>query len=83
MLGSWQPVEFIKFESGKMILQFLDDTHMEMEKRPSSDIRIKSRKATLSDCHCFLQPGVDICVLSNFECNDDDDSDQCITYPVS
>ncbi|KAJ1410654.1 hypothetical protein SESBI_21822 [Sesbania bispinosa] len=65
-----------------MILQFLDDTRMEMEKRPSSDIRIKSRKATLSDCHYFLQPGVDICVLSNFECNDDDDSDHCFTHPV-
>ncbi|KAJ1422682.1 hypothetical protein SESBI_12873 [Sesbania bispinosa] len=65
-----------------MILQFLDDTHLEMEKIPPSGIRIKSRKATLSDCHCFLRPGVDICVLSNSECNDDDDSDQCIIYPV-
>jgi hypothetical protein len=32
----------------------------------SSDIRIKSRKATSSDCSNFLRPGIDISMLLGY-----------------
>ncbi|GFS33583.1 chromatin remodeling 38 [Actinidia rufa] len=34
------------------------------ENVPMANLRIRSRKATLSDCTCFLRPGLDVCVLS-------------------
>lgn len=45
-----------------------------------SDMRIKSRKASLSDCTSFLRQGIDVCVLSTFQ---SDDSDQLKSNPVS
>lgn len=45
-------------------MHFVDKHYMTMEKGPLSDIRIRSREATLSDCSRFLRPGIDICVLS-------------------
>jgi DNA repair and recombination protein RAD54 and RAD54-like protein len=57
-------VEFIKVKSGSMSIHFTDNHHMVMDKGALSDIRIRSRKATVSDCSCFLRPGIDICVLS-------------------
>ncbi|XP_061351761.1 SNF2 domain-containing protein CLASSY 1-like [Gastrolobium bilobum] len=73
IFGSWQAVELLKIESGTMTMHFLDDRHMAMEKGPSSDIRIRSRKATLSDCSCLLRPGIDICVLSAPQRTDNSD----------
>ncbi|MCI78040.1 SNF2 domain-containing protein CLASSY 1-like, partial [Trifolium medium] len=35
-----------------------------MDKGTLSDIRMRSRKTTVSDCACFLRPGIDVCVLS-------------------
>lgn len=64
IFGSWHPVEFIKVKSGSMSIHFTDNHHMVMDKGALSDIRIRSRKATVSDCSCFLRPGIDICVLS-------------------
>ena len=52
-----------------------------MEKGPLSDIRIRSRKATLSDCSRFLRPGIDICVLSTPQRSND--SDATVVDPVS
>ena len=52
-----------------------------MEKGPLSDIRISSRKATLSDCSRFLRPGIDICVLSAPQ--QSTDSDAIVIDPVS
>ncbi|TKY47586.1 SNF2 domain-containing protein CLASSY 1 [Spatholobus suberectus] len=71
--GSWQAVELIKIESGTMSLHFMDNHHMTMEKGLFSDVRIRSRKATLSDCSYFLRPGIDICVLSASQCSDNSD----------
>lgn len=45
-------------------MHFIDNHHMVMDKGTLSDIRIRSRKAIISDCSCFLRPGIDICVLS-------------------
>ncbi|XP_044508996.1 SNF2 domain-containing protein CLASSY 2-like isoform X2 [Mangifera indica] len=64
---SWQPVEFIRIEDGIVTMHLTDNQTLVEEKRPFSNLRIKSRKATLSDCTCFLRPGVDVCVLSATE----------------
>lgn len=34
------------------------------ERGPIPDVRVRSRRATLSDCACFLRVGVDVCVLT-------------------
>lgn len=46
-----------------MTLHLIDGQYL-IEKKPFSDLRVKSRKATLPDCTCFLRPGIDICILS-------------------
>ncbi|KAF1889744.1 hypothetical protein Lal_00025072 [Lupinus albus] len=62
--GSWQSVEFITIESGTLFMHLKNKYPVAMEKGPFSDIRVKSRKAVLSDCSSFLRPGMDISVLS-------------------
>ena len=54
-----------------MSMHFADNHHVVMEKGPLSDIRIRSRKATLPDCSRFLRPGIDVCVLSAPQQSDD------------
>ncbi|KAK7387481.1 hypothetical protein VNO78_28319 [Psophocarpus tetragonolobus] len=66
--ASWQAVELIKIESGTTTLHFIDNHHMTFDKGLFSDIRIRSRKATSSDCSYFLRPGMDICALSSSQC---------------
>ncbi|KAH7537612.1 hypothetical protein FEM48_Zijuj03G0111400 [Ziziphus jujuba var. spinosa] len=61
--GSWKSVELVSIRNGTMGVKFVDNQYVIQEKGPLSDIRIKSRQATLSDCTCFLRPSVDICVL--------------------
>lgn len=60
---SWQAVELIRIKNGFMTLHLIDGQYL-IEKKPFSDLRVKSRKATLPDCTCFLRPGIDICILS-------------------
>lgn len=57
-----------------MSMHFADNHHVVMEKGPLSDIRIRSRNATLSDCSRFLRPGIDVCVLSAPQQSDDADA---------
>ncbi|XP_028778820.1 SNF2 domain-containing protein CLASSY 1 [Neltuma alba] len=68
---SWKAVELIKIEGGTSTLHFINNQNRVLKKGPDSDIRIRSRKATLSDCSCFLRPGIDVCVLS---CSQQDNS---------
>jgi hypothetical protein len=65
--GSWQSVELIQIRDGAMTVHFVDSHHRIEEKGPFSNVRVKSRKATSSDCTCFLRPGIDVCVLSSSE----------------
>lgn len=62
--GPWEMVELIRIVNGTMVMHFIDDRYLIREKIPFSNLRIRSRKATLSDCTCYLRPGIDICVLS-------------------
>ncbi|XP_022764961.1 SNF2 domain-containing protein CLASSY 2-like isoform X2 [Durio zibethinus] len=60
---SWHAVKLTRIKNGIMTLHLIDDQYL-IEKQPFSDFRVKSRKASLSDCTCFLRPGIDVCVLS-------------------
>lgn len=64
-----------------MTLNFVDNQHVIQEKGPAVNLRIKSRQATLSDCTCFLRPGIDICMLSAPE--NEESLDKEVKEPVS
>lgn len=63
----WHPVERLKVTNGKIYTHLVDGEDIIEEDIPFSNHRIRSRKANLSDCICFLRPGVDVCVLSTSE----------------
>ncbi|CAL5406312.1 unnamed protein product [Camellia sinensis] len=46
------------------------------ENVPISNLQIRSRKATLSDCTCFLRPGLVFCVLSTPQGTEDSSDDE-------
>ena len=65
--GSWQPVESIRISHRRMIICTVDDPYAFEESGPFTNVQIKSRQATLSDCTCFVRTGVYKCVLSPSE----------------
>ncbi|KAH9767286.1 SNF2 domain-containing protein CLASSY 1 [Citrus sinensis] len=75
---SWRTVELIRIEDGTMTMHLKDNQCYTEERRPFSNLRIRSRKATSSDCTCFLRPGIDVCVLSasqDAECSDEENEE--------
>ncbi|GFZ15072.1 chromatin remodeling 38 [Actinidia rufa] len=62
--GSWKRVERLRIRDGAIIMLLVDGGDLIEENVPMVNLRIRSRKATLSDCTCFLRPGLDVCVLS-------------------
>ncbi|KAL7146753.1 hypothetical protein ABFS83_06G063100 [Erythranthe nasuta] len=60
---SWKPVERLKINNGGISAQILDNGELIEEDVATSDLRVRSRKATPSDCTSFLRPGVDFCLL--------------------
>ncbi|RID41625.1 hypothetical protein BRARA_J01574 [Brassica rapa] len=61
--GTWKPVEYIRIQHGKMTVPLLENGYILEDIRPFQRLRLRSRKATLNDCTCFLRPGIDVCVL--------------------
>ncbi|CAH2072283.1 unnamed protein product [Thlaspi arvense] len=61
--GTWKAVEYIRIEDGNMTIRLLEDAYVLEDIRPFQRLRLRSRKATLSDCICFLRSGIDVCVL--------------------
>lgn len=49
---------------------------------PMSHLRVRSKRATVSDCISFLRQGVDVCVFSTFH-NPEDSDDEKSDEPVS
>lgn len=71
-------MELIRIEDGTMTMHLKDNQCYTEERRPFSNLRIRSRKATSSDCTCFLRPGIDVCVLSasqDAECSDEENEE--------
>ncbi|CAI0416162.1 unnamed protein product [Linum tenue] len=63
--GSWRGVRQIEIRDGAMITHYGDHHPGVEEKGQLSNLRIRSRPATASDCICFLRAGIDVCVLSS------------------
>ncbi|KAL1189116.1 SNF2 domain-containing protein CLASSY 2 [Cardamine amara subsp. amara] len=61
--GTWKAVEYMRIEDGRMTIRLLDNGYVLEDIRPFQRLRLRSRKATLSDCTCFLRPDIDVCVL--------------------
>ena len=61
---SWQTVESLRVRNGALTMLLVDGENFIEENVPVANLRIRSRKATVSDCTCFLRPGLDVCVLS-------------------
>ncbi|KAM7276876.1 hypothetical protein ACFE04_018742 [Oxalis oulophora] len=59
---SWKIVERIRVKDGAMTMFLVDDRLGTEEKGPFTNLRLRSRQATITDCTCFLRPGIDICV---------------------
>ena len=64
LCGSWQTVERLRIRDGAINMHVVGNGEIVEENIPMSTLRIRSRKATLSDCTCLLRPGIDICVLT-------------------
>ncbi|XP_055832895.1 SNF2 domain-containing protein CLASSY 1-like [Solanum dulcamara] len=62
--GSWQAVERLRINVGTITTHVLVNGEVIEENIPVTNLRMRSRKATLSDCACFLRPGLEVCVLS-------------------
>ncbi|CAL5363929.1 unnamed protein product [Camellia sinensis] len=74
--GSWKTVERLQIRNGVITMLLFDYGDLIEENVPISNLRIRSRKATLSDCTCFLRPGLDICVLSTPQGTEDSSDDE-------
>lgn len=74
---TWKPVEYIRIEHGNMTVPLLENGYMLEDIRPFQRLRLRSRKATLNDCTCFLRPGIDVCVLYPLHEDDLEPVDKC------
>ena len=77
-------MELIKIKDGIMTMHLIDDQYL-IEKQPFPDFHVKSRKASFSDCTCFLRPGIDVCVLSGSQQigSLDDENPEPVSYVSS
>ena len=75
-------MERLRIRDGAIIMLLVDGGDLIEENVPIVNLRIRSRKATLSDCTCFLRPGLDVCVLSTSQLTENT-SDEESQEPVS
>ncbi|XP_076927124.1 SNF2 domain-containing protein CLASSY 1-like [Bidens hawaiensis] len=80
--GSWLPVERLRIRNGVVSMFIKNKETTTEETIPMSDFRIRSRKANLADCTCFLRPGIDVCVLSVYQPPDEESNDDEDPEPV-
>ncbi|CAL9037168.1 SNF2 domain-containing protein CLASSY 1-like [Musa acuminata AAA Group] len=62
--GSWHGVDHISIRNGSTFAKLNYHGTMIVDKVDGDCLRMRSRKASLSDCIHFLKPGVEVCVLS-------------------
>ncbi|KAD2805273.1 hypothetical protein E3N88_38650 [Mikania micrantha] len=74
--GSWLPVEQLRIRNG-VVSMFIKNKEETIEEIiPMSDYRIRSRKANLADCTCFIRPGIDVCMHSIYQLPDEESTDE-------
>ncbi|KAL3653440.1 SNF2 domain-containing protein [Castilleja foliolosa] len=59
---TWKPVERLTINNGGVWSHIVSNREVTEQEIPVANIRVRSRKATSSDCISFLRAGVDICV---------------------
>ncbi|KAK9063338.1 hypothetical protein SSX86_017208 [Deinandra increscens subsp. villosa] len=79
--SSWLPVERLRIRNGVVSMHIKNKEETTEEIIPMSDFRIRSRKANLADCTCFIRPGIDVCVHSVYQ-PPDEESDNENSEPV-
>lgn len=57
----------MRVEDGTISIHLAESEFVIEEKNPIPNLRLRPRKATLSDCTCFLRPGTEVSVLSTFQ----------------
>ncbi|XP_021769251.1 SNF2 domain-containing protein CLASSY 1-like [Chenopodium quinoa] len=62
--GMWKSVDRLRISSGTITFSFLDLGYLFEEKSFLSTLRLRPRRATLTDCTCVLRPGADVSVFS-------------------
>ncbi|KAJ4978063.1 hypothetical protein NE237_008843 [Protea cynaroides] len=70
--GSWRTIEHVEIGEGRVAVEFENPGFGIDEEVFNGLLRIRSRKATLSDCTCFLRPGIDVCVILTDPTRDSD-----------
>ncbi|XP_077213128.1 SNF2 domain-containing protein CLASSY 1-like isoform X2 [Tasmannia lanceolata] len=64
--GSWEGIEQVRIKCGSIIVQFVHHGYGIEENVIPNNIRLRSRMASISDCRCFLRPGIDVCIFSAY-----------------
>ena len=60
--GSWHGVNSVRIRDGALLVKFVSSGSTVQHDIDGSYLRIRSRKATCSDCSHVLKPGADVCV---------------------
>lgn len=63
--GLWKTVDRLRISSGTVTFSFLDLGYLFEEKTFLSTLRLRPRRATMTDCTCVLRPGADVSVFSS------------------
>lgn len=75
-------MERLKVNGGAISTHIVENGEVIDEDLPMSHLRVRSRRAVISDCISFLRQGVDVCVFSTFH-NPEDSDDETSDDPVS
>ncbi|KNA09955.1 hypothetical protein SOVF_148780 [Spinacia oleracea] len=76
--GLWKSVERLRIINGAINFNFLDHGYLFEEKSFLSTLRLRPRRATMTDCTCVLRPGADVSVFSTPD-NAEESSEQSPT----
>lgn len=63
--GSWHGVNCIRIRNGNLFVKFIYSGSTVEHNVDGDCLRLRSRRATCSDCSNVLKPGVDVCVQSS------------------
>lgn len=75
-------MERLKVNNGAISTHIVENGNVIEEDLPMSHLRVRSRRAIVSDCISFLRQGVDVCVFSKYQ-NPEDSDDEGSDEPVS